>query len=173
METFVQQFKNIPHDKLDNQLIDLKLIDGTTNVEYVLKVQKEVYNRATNGKMAIINIIFNDVKNESYYDYFLGYINITIIVLLFTDTIFATTLLEKVKMMDSSKNIHNSPISMIVNDINNVASSSCSNINMAVSNDSMENILSDNTSNTVNTSDTSDTDIGKFNNNNSIKINKV
>jgi len=50
MERFVQS-KNISlHDKLDNsQLIDLRLIDETTNIEYILKVEKEVYNRAHNG----------------------------------------------------------------------------------------------------------------------------
>lgn len=31
------------------QLINLKLVEETTNVEYNLKVNKDVYNRAHNG----------------------------------------------------------------------------------------------------------------------------
>lgn len=33
----------------DNQLVDLKLIDEVTNVQYIIKVEEEVYNRAHNG----------------------------------------------------------------------------------------------------------------------------
>ncbi|XP_026826318.1 uncharacterized protein LOC105287898 isoform X2 [Ooceraea biroi] len=50
METFVQ-CKNISlHDEEDNnqQLIDLKLLDEATNVQYNIKVQKEMYTRAHN-----------------------------------------------------------------------------------------------------------------------------
>jgi len=45
------QSKNISLcDKLDNsQLIDLRLIDEITNIKYILKVEKEEYNRAHNG----------------------------------------------------------------------------------------------------------------------------
>jgi len=48
METL--QSKNICHKPNNNQeLINLKLLDEATNVQYILKVQKEVYNRAHNG----------------------------------------------------------------------------------------------------------------------------
>lgn len=33
----------------NQQLINLKLVEETTNVEYNLKVNKDVYNRAHNG----------------------------------------------------------------------------------------------------------------------------
>lgn len=35
-------------EKDSQQLIDLKLIDEITNVQYVIKVEKEVYNRTHN-----------------------------------------------------------------------------------------------------------------------------
>lgn len=46
------QSKNIfLHDDWNNnqQLTDLKLLDEATNIQYVIKVDKEVYNRAHNG----------------------------------------------------------------------------------------------------------------------------
>lgn len=49
METLVQA------ENMNQQLIELKLLDEATNIQYTLKVKKEVYNRAKNGKIAIIN----------------------------------------------------------------------------------------------------------------------
>ena len=44
------QSSNMSHDMCNKQqLMILKLIDEITNKEYVIKVQKEVYNRAQNG----------------------------------------------------------------------------------------------------------------------------
>ncbi|XP_020297405.1 uncharacterized protein LOC109861958 isoform X2 [Pseudomyrmex gracilis] len=49
MKRSVQLKTTFLHEKVDNsQLIDLNLIDESTNVEYILKIQKEVYNRAHN-----------------------------------------------------------------------------------------------------------------------------
>ncbi|XP_067203967.1 uncharacterized protein [Linepithema humile] len=39
------------HEQNNNQLIDLILLDEVTNIQYVLKVEKKVYNRAHNDIM--------------------------------------------------------------------------------------------------------------------------
>lgn len=36
-------------EKDSKKLVDLKLIDEVTNMQYVIQVEKEVYNRAHNG----------------------------------------------------------------------------------------------------------------------------
>lgn len=128
METFVQS-KNISlHDKENNsqQLIDLKLFDEATNVQYIIKVQKEVYNRAHNGItiiiihiliIVIINIIFV-TKSEGYWNNYISCILI-LLLLFFIDMIFATTLLQKAKTLFNSKDTYNSasPKNMMANDI--------------------------------------------------------
>lgn len=43
------------HEQNNNQLIDLILLDEVTNIQYVLKVEKKVYNRAHNGTSYIFN----------------------------------------------------------------------------------------------------------------------
>lgn len=45
------------HERNKNQLMDLTLLDEVTNIQYVLKVEKEVYNRAYNGTSYIYSII--------------------------------------------------------------------------------------------------------------------
>ena len=77
MENFVQEIciTNIPPYKSNNSqhLMDLTLLDEATNIQYILKVDKEAYNRAHNGIIllythiyiliiTIINNIYNDVK---------------------------------------------------------------------------------------------------------------
>ncbi|XP_067203969.1 uncharacterized protein [Linepithema humile] len=39
------------HEQNNNQLIDLILLDEVTNIQYVLKVEKKVYNRAHNDTL--------------------------------------------------------------------------------------------------------------------------
>lgn len=59
METFVQSKNVTLHDEGENsqQLMDLKLLDEATNVQYIIKVPKKTYNRAYNGMYNFIIIL--------------------------------------------------------------------------------------------------------------------